>query len=148
MATIPVELDRIFGRPNYLDQIAEPVQRAVQSVFASQGPAGLKMRNFLNGVWLGHPLHAALTDLPVGAFTTAIALDYVARMTRDRRTERFADLMTAIGLGGALAAAVAGLADYSEIQGEQRRVGITHALLNGLAVLAYAGSLVRRGRGD
>ena len=148
MATIPVELDRLFGRQNYLDQIAEPVQRAVQSVFASQGPTGLKIRNFLNGVWLGHPLHAAITDLPVGAFTTAIALDYAAAMTRDRQTERFADLMTTIGLSGALAAAVAGLADYSEIRGEPRRVGITHALLNGLAVLAYAGSLACRGRAN
>lgn len=148
MVTIPVDLDRLFGRPNYLDQIAEPVQRAVQSVFASQGPAGLKLRNFLNGVWLGHPLHAAITDLPVGAFTTAIALDYAGAMTRDRQTQRFADLLTAIGLSGAVAAAVAGLADYSEIQGEPRRVGTAHALLNGLAVLAYTGSLVRRGRGD
>ncbi|MGH2460569.1 MAG: Rieske 2Fe-2S domain-containing protein [Chloroflexota bacterium] len=146
MATIPVELDRLFGRPSYIDQIAAPVQHAVQSVFASQGETGLKIRNFLNGVWLGHPFHAAITDLPVGAFTTAIALDYLGLLTGDRRSSKFGDLLTAIGLSGAIAAAVAGLADFSEIEGEQRRVGMTHALLNGAAVLAYAGSLVRRGQ--
>ncbi len=148
MATVPVELDRLFGRPNYLDQIAEPVQRAAQRLFASQGTTGLKIRDFLNGVWLGHPLHAAITDLPVGAFTTAIALDHLGLWAGDRRASRVADFLTAVGFGGALAAAIAGLADYSEIEAEQRRVGITHAMLNGLAVLAYTASLLRRARGQ
>ncbi|HVC32414.1 MAG TPA: Rieske (2Fe-2S) protein [Chloroflexota bacterium] len=146
--TVPVELDRLFGEPSWLDQVAVPVQRVVQNVFTSQGRTGLKIRNFLNGVWLGHPLHAAITDLPVGAFTTALALDYVSLLSGNRQVARFADLLTSIGLGGALAAAIAGLADFSEIENEQRRVGITHATLNGLAVAVYTASALRRRRVD
>lgn len=141
-----VELDRLFGQPSWLDRAAIPVQRFVQNLFAILGETGLKIRNFLNGVWLGHPLHAAISDLPVGAMTTAIALDYAGLATRNRRLAQLADVVTAVGLGGALAAALAGLADYSEIEGEQRRVGIAHAGLNSLAFLAYLGSLLCRRR--
>lgn len=139
-----VELDRLFGQPSWLDRVAVPVQRFIQNLFAIQGETGLKIRNFLNGVWLGHPLHAAISDLPVGAMTTALVLDYTSLATRNRRLGYLADIVTAIGFGGALAAATAGLADYSEIEGEQRRVGIAHAGLNGLATLAYLGSLLCR----
>lgn len=148
MATVPVELDRVFGRPSFLDQVAVPVQRVVQQVFASQGTTGLKVRNFLNGVWLGHPLHAALTDVPVGAFTAGLALDYLGLITGSRRVSQMGGVVNGIGLAGALAAAVAGLADYSEIENEQRRVGIAHAMLNGAVIAAYAGSQLRRSSGN
>jgi nitrite reductase/ring-hydroxylating ferredoxin subunit/uncharacterized membrane protein len=145
MATLaPVELDRFFGRPSWLDQIALPVQRTVQQAFASRGRTGLKIRNFLNGVWLGHPLHAAITDLPVGAFTVGIMLDYLGMLTGNRRLTQAGDLVTGVGLGGAVAASAAGLADFSELENEQRRVGIAHAMLNALAAACYAGSLLRR----
>ena len=35
-------------------------------------------KNALHGVWLGHPLHPVFTDLPIGAWTTALALDVSA----------------------------------------------------------------------
>jgi hypothetical protein len=48
---------------------AEPLEaggRAVQRWIASSvrlcGPAGQSSKNALNGVWLGHPLHPALTS--------------------------------------------------------------------------------------
>ncbi len=144
----PIELDRLFGQPSWLDQVAVPVQRVVRGFFLRQGRTGLKIRNILNGVWLGHPLHAAITDVPIGTLTTGFVLDYLGLLTGNRRLWRFADTLTGIGAGTAAAAAVAGLADYSEIQGEQRRVGIAHALLNTLALICYVGSLLRRRSGD
>jgi hypothetical protein len=27
---------------------------------------GQKIKNFLHGTWLGHPLHPVITDVPVG----------------------------------------------------------------------------------
>src|SRR5262249_38554575 len=33
------------------------------------------VKDFLNGVWLGHPVHAAVTDVPIGALTVALILD-------------------------------------------------------------------------
>lgn len=146
--SVPVELDRLFGQPSWLDRIAEPVQNVVRGAFASQGPAGLRIRNLLNGVWLGHPLHAALTDLPIGAFTAGVSFDYLGAATGRRWPSQIADVATVIGVGSALAAAIAGLADFSEIEDEQRRVGMAHALLNVLGVSTYAASVWRRRQAD
>src|SRR3954464_11790946 len=33
------------------------------------------VKDFLNGTWLGHPVHAAVTDLPIGALVVAVILD-------------------------------------------------------------------------
>jgi len=47
--------------------VGESLQKLVHKAFASGGPSGQKIKNFLNGTWLGHPLHAVLTDVPIGA---------------------------------------------------------------------------------
>ncbi|HLG51931.1 MAG TPA: Rieske (2Fe-2S) protein [Chloroflexota bacterium] len=141
-ATVPVEIDELLGQAHWIDRLAVPVQQIVRRLFA--GPTGLKARNILNGVWLGHPLHAALTDLPVGAYTLGILLDYLGLLRADRHLQRTADLATGAGWLGALAAAAAGLADYSVLEDEPRRVGLTHGALNVLGVLAYTGSMRER----
>jgi hypothetical protein len=33
------------------------------------------LKVFLNGTWVGHPLHPMLTDIPIGAWTLTILLD-------------------------------------------------------------------------
>ena len=98
-----------------LDGLAEPAQEAVQKV-----PKPL--RDALDGVWLGNPLHPALTDVPVGAWSAAFLLDLVGSPA--------ADGALAVGILGALPAAATGLNDWSHLKGEERRVGTAHALLN------------------
>ncbi len=39
----------------------------------------LPVRDFLAGTWLGHPLHALLTDVPIGALTLTIVLDVIGQ---------------------------------------------------------------------
>ncbi|HLH73613.1 MAG TPA: Rieske 2Fe-2S domain-containing protein [Chloroflexota bacterium] len=143
---IPTEVgvERFFETSTWLDRVAIPIQDAVRNLFTRQGNFGLKARNFLNGVWLGHPLHAAITDLPVGAWTSAMIFDYLGLITGDRRLNRSADLAVGIGLVGAIAAGLAGLADYSEIEGESRRVGAVHGILNLLGIVGFALSMLRR----
>src|SRR2546421_12126666 len=34
-----------------------------------------RVKDLLSGTWLGHALHPLLTDLPIGSFTSAMALD-------------------------------------------------------------------------
>jgi hypothetical protein len=36
-----------------------------KALYANGRPAAQKIRNFLNGTWLGEPLHVVLTDVPV-----------------------------------------------------------------------------------
>src|SRR5918992_1643664 len=92
------------------------------------------VKDFLNGKWLGHPVHAALTDLPVGIFTLAIVFDLL-----DLR--QAADIAVWLGILGVLAAAVAGLADYTDTDGHPRMVATVHATLNTLAAVVYLASL-------
>src|SRR5262245_394829 len=101
-----------------VDRIAEPLSDAVRNVFASAGPAGQQLKNALHGVWLHQPLHPVFTDIPVGAWTTALALDCTANGDGGKR--RAATFAMGVGLLGALGAAVTGLTDWSETQGRAR----------------------------
>ena len=46
-----------------------------KALYADGRPEAQKLRNFLNGTWLGEPLHVVLTDLPIGAWTAAMVFD-------------------------------------------------------------------------
>ena len=37
------------------------------------------VKDFLNGVWLGHPLHAAATDIPIGSLLVTVVLDLMGQ---------------------------------------------------------------------
>ena len=101
--------------------------------------AAQKTRNFLNGTWLGDPLHAALTDLPVGIWTMAMVFDVLDLIRNRRDYERAADTSVAVGLACALGAAVAGATDWSDVDPPARRIGFIHGLLNLSATSLFAG---------
>jgi nitrite reductase/ring-hydroxylating ferredoxin subunit/uncharacterized membrane protein len=112
-----------------LDRVSEPVQEAVRAV-------PKPVRDALDGVWLGNPLHPALTDVPLGAWTTALVLDLVGSPA--------ADDALAVGILGAGPTALTGLNDWSHLKGDARRIGIVHALLNTMALALNVASLVAR----
>jgi nitrite reductase/ring-hydroxylating ferredoxin subunit/uncharacterized membrane protein len=95
------------------------------------------LKDFLNGKWLGHPVHGALTDLPIGILTLAIVFDVL-----DMR--QAADISVALGVLAILGAAVAGLADYTDTDGHPRMVATVHATLMVVALIVYLVSLVMR----
>lgn len=125
-----------------LDSLAEPLGRAVRGAYESAGDAGRRAKNAMHGVWLGHPLHPVFTDIPIGAWTTALALDVAAATTADRGLSRAADFAIAVGLVGAAGSVVTGLTDWSETSGQARRTGLVHGLMNiaatGLFAVSYA----------
>jgi nitrite reductase/ring-hydroxylating ferredoxin subunit/uncharacterized membrane protein len=95
------------------------------------------VRDFLNGRWLGHPLHAVLTDAPIGILFLVIVFDVVG--------EPVAAVWTlGVGLLAMLAAALAGSADYADTDGKARERGTLHATLMVLALVLYAISLLLR----
>ena len=61
-----------------IDKIAEPLSKGVRRTYSAAGPAGTAIKDTLHGVWLGHPLHPVFTDIPIGAWTAALALDCTA----------------------------------------------------------------------
>ena len=57
-------------RPHY--PIDERLQKVLdKALYAGGRPAAQRLRNFLNGTWLGEPLHVVLTDIPLGAWSVA-----------------------------------------------------------------------------
>jgi nitrite reductase/ring-hydroxylating ferredoxin subunit/uncharacterized membrane protein len=137
------QIARLLGDQKSLDGLATPLQEAIRSLFSSAGAAGSEVKKFLHGSALGHPLHPALIDLPVGAWTLAAILDAL-EIAGLRRNGDFAGTAIKVGLIGALGAAVAGATDWSETDGPAKRIGLTHGLMNLAAVGLYALSLPLR----
>ena len=65
------------------------IQKALDKALYGGGhPAAQKARNFLNGTWLGEPLHVVLTDMPVGAWTVAMVFDALEATVGGRKFAR------------------------------------------------------------
>jgi nitrite reductase/ring-hydroxylating ferredoxin subunit/uncharacterized membrane protein len=130
--------ERLATSQPWLDGLSERLQPLVRDAVAGTGRRGADL---LDGVWLGAPLHPALTDVPVGALTAAVTLDGVALATGSRAVERQADGALAISVAGALAAAATGFSDWRDLGGETRRLALAHGLINVVGVAFNTTSL-------
>lgn len=99
------------------------------------------LKDWLNGTWLGHPLHAASTDIPVGALTLMLILDLLGQ-------DAGADIALGVGLLGMLAVAASGSADFVDTQGRARTMSTVHAVLMVVALLVLLVSLGLRVTGE
>ena len=95
------------------------------------------VQSFLNGTWLGHPVHSAVTDVPVGAMTVSIVADLISQHV-------VADIAMVIGILAMVAAAVTGLADYTEVDGNARNRATVHGTIMVITLLVYLLSLAIR----
>lgn len=145
----PVSKDpfaRFIERQDWIpDSTSQQLQQTVAGAFEKLGGNGL--RNALHGDWLHEPLHAVLTDVPVGAWTAAVVFDSLAALSGSTRLNTAADASVALGLAGAAGAAVTGMNDWAEIrEPAARKIGLVHAALNIAATGLFAGSCVARAR--
>lgn len=138
------ELKETLRRQDWIDQLAEPLQKGVSAFYQKTGKLGSLLADFLNGTWLGHPLHPVITDVPVGSWVVAVVLDQMESSTGRRGFGRSADVAVTIGVAGAVSAAAAGLTDWQHLTGESRRTGFIHAALNTVALALFIGSMVSR----
>jgi len=100
------------------------------------------LRDLLVGRWLGHPLHAVLTDAPIGILFLVIVFDVLGNPGA-------ATVTLAVGILTMLAAALAGFADYADTDGKARERATLHATLMVTTLVLYLVSLVLRlGAGD
>ncbi|HEV8635703.1 MAG TPA: Rieske 2Fe-2S domain-containing protein [Chloroflexota bacterium] len=124
-----------------LDKLAVGIQGLLDRAGKPLGAPGQRFKNFLNGVWLGHPLHPALSDAPIGAWFAALGLDMIG-------AHRAADLAIGAGIAAAIPTALSGVADWRDTEGGPRRTGVLHALLNVLGLGCYVGSWLARRSGN
>jgi nitrite reductase/ring-hydroxylating ferredoxin subunit/uncharacterized membrane protein len=109
-------------------------------------PSGGGIKDIFSGVALGHALHPLMTDLPIGAWTSATMLDLVG----GKASRPAAQKLVGIGLAAAAPTAWTGWTDWADTEPGNdpvRRLGLVHAAANGTAALFYGLSLAARRRG-
>src|SRR4051794_16786199 len=131
----------------------DPVVNAVRGIVAKAlGPQ--KVRDALHGVWLGHPLHPVLTDVPIGMWSAAARLDLLpgpgaAASGPIGPGAPAAAVPVGIGTGAAAGGppAATGWADWSKRHKPHQRVGVVHAVANVVGLGLYTASLAARMHG-
>jgi nitrite reductase/ring-hydroxylating ferredoxin subunit len=132
----PLKVAQDLEHAHALDRPARALTGVVQRLLRPG-----RVKDALHGVPIGHPAHPPLTDVPVGCWLAATALDLVPE------TERAAEFLIAVGLAGAVPVTLTGAADWSALHIEQQRVGLAHSLGTAAATGLFAASLVARLRG-
>ena len=131
-------------RSALLSSVGKTVTKPVAKVLA----AGT-VKDLLSGTWLGHPAHPLLTDIPIGAWTSAALLDLVELIGGSHgATRRGSDTLVGIGVLAALPTAASGLSDLSdEVEDRMLAAGAAHAVSSLAATGLFAASYLARRRG-
>jgi nitrite reductase/ring-hydroxylating ferredoxin subunit/uncharacterized membrane protein len=111
-----------------MEVLDEPAAK-VQGVVGAAIPLGSSRKDVLSGTWLGHPVHALLTDVVIGAWASAWILDLLG----DEETRAAADRLIGAGCLAAIPTAAAGASDWAELGEGPRRIGLIHAVGNSTA---------------
>ena len=124
-----------------LDGPGRTAGRAVRGLIPDGAP-----KDVLSGAWLGHAVHPILTDIPIGAWTSSVFLDWIGG-----RGSRYAsDRLILTGVLAAGATFATGWSDWADAEQRDpavRRSGLVHAAVNGTATALMIGSLLARKRG-
>ena len=117
---------------------------AVLVPFRERHQDNLALELMHGGRWAGHPLHPALSDLPVGLWTGATLLDMTDRGPAPRSGLDAAGMLSAAGIVASCATALTGLSDWTVSNEQDRRIGLFHGLLNTAALGLQCASLGTR----
>ena len=121
-----------------LDAPVRAIEPSIRAAFGTGARGSL-----LRGDWLGHAIHPVLTDLVIGTWTSATVLDLFAGAESAVPAQR----LIGTGLLAAGPTAWTGWAEWSAAGDRDKRVGLVHAVTNGLAIGIYAASWLARRRG-
>ncbi|HEV8698963.1 MAG TPA: Rieske (2Fe-2S) protein [Candidatus Limnocylindrales bacterium] len=95
------------------------------------------IKDLLNGRWLGHPLHAASTDIPIGLLLGVVVLDIVGQPAA-------ADIVLVGTIIFMVLSALSGLADYSDTSGMALTRATLHASIMVVTLVILIVSAVMR----
>lgn len=99
----------------------------------------------------GHPIHPILVTVPIGAWVASLVFDIASHISGDPAfLARGAMWLIAVGIVGALAAALVGFLDLFAIPPgtPAMRTALLHMTLNLLVTGAYVGGFLWRHAGD
>lgn len=132
---LPFQVEQIDS----VDHVAGALAKAVEHV----APEGAFLNETLSGTAFGHPVHPPLTDVVIGAWTSAVALDWLG----GKRRGPAADWLVALGVLSALPTAAAGLNDWATLDRPTRRLGLVHGTTNVVATGLFGASWLARKTG-
>jgi len=138
------EVEQLIKRVPGLEQAGKQLANSIHSAVLQGGSLTRAIADVLHGTWFGHPLHPALTDIPIGAWALASGFDAYAGLGGGAQAEHTADTLIAIGVVAAVPTALAGMADYSAMDEDAIAVGTAHALLNSAGLGLYLLSMWAR----
>ena len=121
-----------------IDRPVKTLEPWIQAVFGSGTRASV-----LRGEWLGHAVHPLLTDVVLGTWTSASVLDLLGGADSSSSAQR----LIGTGLLAVGPTAWTGWAEWSAAGARDKRVGLVHAVTNGVAIGVYAASWMARRRG-
>jgi len=137
-------IDRVIRGQRWMDGFADVLQKVVSASYRALGAPGRLLKDLMHGSRvLGHPLHPAVTDVPIGAWAAGVVADYVAHFTNRLPTEA-GDVCLAVGLSAALLAVASGYTDFADTFGHERRVALTHGLTMTVVFVVDAVSMALR----
>ena len=99
----------------------------------------------------GHPVHPILVTVPIGAWVCAVVFDVASKLSGSPQFLALGSMwLIAVGVVGAVAAAMAGFLDLLAIPSgtPAQRVGLLHMTLNLLVTASYLGNFLWRHAGE
>ncbi len=127
----------------WLDAVANVFGAIVEGFYKLPGTGVIK--TLLHGTWpLRHPLHPAITDITIGAYTAAVALDVFYLVAGDATLVRAADFVLLLAFASSLIAIASGLTDWKDTFAEERRTGMLHGLIMVVATILFVLSIAMR----
>lgn len=126
-------IDLVSWQDRWSRPFGEFNHRWVSALFRPIRP----VKDVLNGTWLGHPIHPAITDVPIGAFFVALVLDIVGQPDA-------ALIALIVGQVTFFASVVTGLADFADADGTARARATTHGTIMVVAGLFTMVSVIGR----
>ena len=141
-------VDRLLGHRGAWNRPIGWTARLIGAIYRALGPLGRPVQGFLNGTWLGHPLHPMLTDVPIGAWTIVLVLDVIALAVPGAGLGPAAAIALWLGVAAALGSIASGATDWKDTYGYEQRVGFVHGLVMLVATLLYVVSGLLRVTGS
>ena len=137
-------LDRWVRSWTWLDGLGEGTQKVVGTAYDAFGAPGRSLKNVMHGTaGFRHPLHPALSDVPLGAWSVMVLADWLFVIT-GRVPAVAGALALAVGLAGAILAAFSGLTDHHDTSGLEMRAATVHGIVMTAVVFVMLISLVMR----